>query len=86
MDDHIPAEELPALYRAVLETVARLERAGDRAYAFSVRQKALRTYSTKWDERGRRALARLDRDAQVRLQATHRALAQAGIRVRSETV
>ena len=38
MDDHIPAEELPTLYRAVLETVARLERAGERDFAWDIRQ------------------------------------------------
>ena len=31
MDDQTPAEVLPTLYREVLETVARLERAGQRA-------------------------------------------------------
>jgi len=74
MDEHIPAEELPTLYRAVLETVARLERAGERQFAFEIRRKAVRTYSTRWDEGGRRALLRLDRDAQARLEATRRAV------------
>ena len=69
MDDQTPAEELPTLYRAVLETVARLERAGERSFAFEIRRKALRTYSTRWDEGGRRDLVRLDREAQARLDA-----------------
>jgi hypothetical protein len=85
MDEHIPAEELPSLYRAVLETVARLERAGERSFAFEIRQKALRTYSTRWDEGGRRALIRLDRDAQARLEATRRAVARAAVSTSSET-
>jgi hypothetical protein len=86
MDDHIPAEELPTLYRAVLETVARLERAGERSYAFEVRRKALRTYSTHWDERGRRALIRLDRDAHAHLDATSIAGTRAtGLAARSES-
>jgi hypothetical protein len=85
MDEHIPAEELPTLYRAVLETVARLERAGERSFAFDVRQKALHTYSTRWDEGGRRSLIRLDRDAQARLQASNRAVARTPIARTSET-
>ena len=85
MDDHIPAEELPTLYRAVLETVARLERAGERSFAFEIRRKALRTYSTRWDEGGRRALIRLDREAQMRLDATARAVARAGLAATSES-
>jgi hypothetical protein len=86
MDEHIPAEELPTLYRAVLETVARLERAGERSFAWEVRQKALRTYSTRWDEGGRRSLLRLDREAQARLEATRRAVGRtAAVPVSSET-
>ena len=86
MDEHIPAEELPTLYRAVLETVARLERFGERDYAWQIRQKAVRAYSTRWDEGGRRALLRLDRDAQARLEATRRAVGRtAAVPVRSDT-
>ena len=86
MDAHIPAEELPALYRAVLETVARLERAGERSFAFEVRRKALRTYSTRWDEGGRRALIKLDREAHARLDATAHAVARAaGLAASSES-
>lgn len=72
MDDRTPAEELPHLYRAVLDTVVRLEHAGDRDFAWRVRRDALRTYSTRWDEKGRRALERLHRDAQARLAARPR--------------
>lgn len=85
MDDHIPAEELPTLYRAVLETVARLERAGERSFAFDVRKRALRTYSTRWDEGGRRALIKLDREAQLRLDATGDPLARRSGVAASET-
>ena len=67
VDDRTPAEELPSLYRAVLDTVARLEHLGERAYAFRVRRDALRTYSTRWDEVGRRALEQLNRKARIRL-------------------
>lgn len=74
VDDRTPAEELPHLYRAVLDTVVRLEHAGDRDFAWRIRRDALRTYSTRWDEKGRRALERLHRDAQTRLAATPRAV------------
>ena len=87
MDEHIPAEELPTLYRAVLETVARLERAGEREFAWDIRQKAVRTYSTHWDERGRRALLRLDRDSQARLETTGRAVGRTvAVPVSSDTI
>jgi hypothetical protein len=85
MDEHIPAEALPTLYRAVLETVARLERAGERAYAWELRRKALRTYSTRWDESGRRSLERLERDGRVRLEATRKANARGAALTTSQT-
>lgn len=67
VDDHTPAEELPSLYRAVLDTVTALEHLGDRVFALWVRREALRTYSTRWDERGRGELRQLDRMARDRL-------------------
>lgn len=86
MDDHIPAEELPTLYRSVLETVARLERLGERSFAWDVRRRALKTYSTRWDEPGRRSLEKLDREAQARLTATRRAGARStGLATTSES-
>ena len=63
MDDQTPAEVLPSLYREVLETVSRLERAGQRDVAWDIRRKALVAYSTHWDTQGRKALEKLNREA-----------------------
>ena len=56
MEQNSPAEELPALYRAILDRVAELEPDGDRAEAARVRAAATRIYSRAWDERARRGL------------------------------
>jgi hypothetical protein len=60
-----PAEELPGLYRAILERVAELEQLGERPEAARIRYSATQTYSAAWDAAGRRALisllARADR-------------------------
>lgn len=69
MDDRAPAEELPTLYRAVLDAVAGLEAVGERAAAHRIRGEALRTYSTNWSDSGRRRLQRLERDARQALEA-----------------
>lgn len=53
-----PAEELPALYRAILDRVADLERAGERREAVAVRGEAVRAYAV-WDDGGRRKLLAL---------------------------
>jgi hypothetical protein len=67
MDDRNPADDLPELYRAVLDALARLESAGDRNAAFDLRTRAHRTYATRWDEGGRRALQKIAREADARL-------------------
>jgi hypothetical protein len=54
-----PAESLPALYRAILDVVAELERHGRRREAVRVRAEAAAVYSTAWDESGRRRLTQL---------------------------
>jgi hypothetical protein len=59
MESTSPAEDLPALYRAILDRVAELEAAGDRAEAGRVRRSATRAYSRAWDERARRQLTTL---------------------------
>jgi hypothetical protein len=60
-----PAEELPGLYRAILERVAELELLGERSEAARIRMSATETYSGSWDEGGRTRLlgliARADR-------------------------
>lgn len=63
MEQNSPAEELPALYRAILDRVAELEAGGDRAEAARVRSTATRIYSRAWDERARRGLLALLREA-----------------------
>ena len=50
MEQNSPAEELPALYRAILDRVAELERDGARAEAARVRAAATRIYSRAWDD------------------------------------
>jgi hypothetical protein len=63
MEQNSPAEELPALYRAILDRVADLESTGDRAQAARVRAAATRIYSRAWDEPARRGLISLLRKA-----------------------
>jgi len=61
-----PAEDLPALYRAVLAGVEALERRGRRSHAAAIRREAIRAYSEAWDERHRNLMVglveRLQRD------------------------
>lgn len=56
-----PAEDLPALYRAILDGIADLERAGQHQEAALIRTEATRVYSTSWDEGGRRRLLQIRR-------------------------
>jgi hypothetical protein len=59
------AEDLPELYRAILDRVSDLERIGARRDAARIRADATRAYSDAWDETARRhltaLLARADR-------------------------
>jgi hypothetical protein len=59
MEPNSAAEELPALYRAVLDLVAGLEAEHKRELANRVRAQATRIYSRAWDERARRELLAL---------------------------
>jgi hypothetical protein len=51
MEPNSAAEELPELYRAVLDRVGQLEAAGHRRVANRVRSDAIRIYSRAWDDR-----------------------------------
>jgi hypothetical protein len=73
MDDRNPAEELPVVYREVLDALAQLEAAGDRTGAYELRIRAQRTYATRWDEGGLRALQKIVHEAQARLAPTRTA-------------
>ena len=59
MEPNSPAEDLPALYRAILDRVAVLESEGERAQAARLRTDATEAYSRAWDERARRRLETL---------------------------
>jgi hypothetical protein len=59
MEPKSASEELPALYRAVLDRVAQLEASRDRDLANRVRAEAIHIYSRAWDDRARRELLAL---------------------------
>ena len=56
MEPNSAAEELPALYRAVLDRVGALEAGGQREADRRIRAEAIRIYSRAWDDRARREL------------------------------
>lgn len=72
MESHAPAEELPALYRAILDRVADLEASGERAEAGRIRREATAAYSRAWDDRARRRLTSLLRAAERPVQPERR--------------
>ena len=59
MDPNPASEDLPALYRAVLDRVAEIAASGRRTLANEVRAEAIRIYSRAWDDRARRELVTL---------------------------
>ena len=63
MDQKSAAEELPALYRAILDRIALIDAAGHRAVAYRIRAEATRIYSRAWDDRARKALTDLLRQS-----------------------
>lgn len=72
------AEELPGLYRDVLDAIAEYEREGSRAQAGRYRAQASDAYGRAWDETARRHLENLlrtirtDADADERRRQTGR--------------
>jgi hypothetical protein len=72
MDDTILVADMPTLYREVLDAVASLERAGERVAAYDIRRRAIATYSARWDDRAKRSLGRLAREAANRLASAPR--------------
>jgi hypothetical protein len=54
-----PAEELPGLYRMVLDRVAQLELNGERHEAGQIRLAATTVYSAAWNDAGRHRLISL---------------------------
>lgn len=63
MDPKSAAEELPALYRALLDRIAQIDAAGQRSVGYRIRMEATRIYSRAWDDRARRGLEELLRQA-----------------------
>lgn len=56
MDQKSAAEEVPALYRALLDRIAQIDAAGNRVFGHQLRTEATRIYSRAWDDRARRGL------------------------------
>lgn len=83
MDERNPADELPELYRKVLDAVARLDAVGERASSYELRQRAYRTYAMHWDEKGRKGLNKILREADHRLVASTRSTTGRGFLPRS---
>src|SRR5258706_12292773 len=54
-----PAEELPGLYRMVLDKVAQLELIGERREAGQIRLSATNSYPGAWNDAGRHRLIAL---------------------------
>ena len=59
MDPKSAAEDLPALYRAILDRIAVIDASGRRSMAYRLRAEATRIYSRAWDDRARKALEAL---------------------------
>lgn len=59
MDPKSAAEDLPALYRAILDRIALIDASGQRSVGYKIRTEATRIYSRAWDERARRGLEAL---------------------------
>jgi hypothetical protein len=69
MEPNSAAQDLPALYRALLDRVAQFEASGKRDLANRIRADATRIYSRAWDDRARRELESLLRRHSAELAA-----------------
>jgi hypothetical protein len=65
MDPKTASEELPALYRAVLDRIAQIDAGGHHSVGYRMRVQATKLYSRAWDDRARRGLEALLRQAAV---------------------
>jgi hypothetical protein len=72
MEPNLAAEELPALYRAVLDRVAQLEGSDERELARRIRADAMRIYSKSWDARAKKDLEALLRRHALAVPVAHR--------------
>jgi hypothetical protein len=73
MEPNAASEELPALYRTILDRVGQLEARGDRELARNIRAEAIALYSRSWDAKAKRqleALLRRSLDDAVRVRPT----------------
>jgi hypothetical protein len=83
MDPNSASEDLPALYRAILDLVAELAASGQRPAANRIRAEATRIYSRAWDPRAKRRLEDLLRkhsDATVSQRSVGRGLRRRSVR------
>jgi hypothetical protein len=76
MDQKSAAEELPALYRMLLDRIAQIDAAGHRAVGYRIRLEATRIYSRAWDDRARRALEDLLRQTADKASVPHGTVAR----------
>jgi hypothetical protein len=58
-DPSLNSDEVPQLYRSILDLVAELEQMGARREAARGRAEAIAAYSRGWDDAGRRKLERI---------------------------
>ena len=63
-------DEFPALYRAVLDGVAEMERRGGRSEAAAIRRQAIAAYSAAWTDRHRGVLFELGARTRRELERT----------------
>jgi hypothetical protein len=72
------ADELPAIYRAILDGLAPLEQTAHRPEALRIRSQASSIYAQSWSDDGRKALQRLLRRIERMAARQARAAASGG--------